>query len=436
MNTLGIGLLGFGTVGAGVVECLQKNGALLEERIGVRLDVRRIADVDLERDRGVKVDPAILTRDAAAVVTDPAVDIVVELIGGTGIARSLIRKALEIPKPVVTANKALLAEHGDEIFELADRMKTDLGFEASVAGGVPVIRALREGLIANRFSHICGILNGTCNYILTRMDREQMTFDHALKEAQAAGYAEANPGLDIDGIDTAHKAAILASLAYGARVPMSRIHVEGIRGLSKTDIEYARSLGYRVKLLAVIKGDGGLVDIRVHPALVPLDHMLASVMDVFNAVVVDGDMTGQTVYYGRGAGRLPTASAVVSDIADIATKLAAGKSVPRATPPAVSLRYKDIGDTEGRYYIRLALMDKPGTFGQVATTLGQHRISLASVVQKEPHRAGRSVPVVILTHPAVEKDVEAALTALEQSEVIATKAVRLRIEDLGTEKEK
>ncbi len=434
MKEIGVAILGFGTVGAGVVEALQKNGSLIEERTGVRLALRGIADIDLDRDRGVKVPAAILTRDAAALIADPQVDIVVELIGGTTVARTFIRKALELRKPVVTANKALLAEHGDEIFALAEEKQTDVWFEASVGGGIPIIQALRDGLVANRIDRIYGILNGTCNYILTRMDREQMTFEHALKEAQAAGYAEADPALDVDGIDTAHKAAILASLAYGGRVPMGRIHVEGIRGLARVDIEFARSLGYRVKLLAVIKNTGGTVEVRVHPTLVPMDHMLASVMDVFNAVVVDGDIVGQTVYYGRGAGRLPTASAVVSDLAAAAARLASGRPACRTAALTAPLTYRAIGDVEARYYLRLAISDKPGAFAQVASVLGQNRISLASVVQKEPHRAGRHVSVVMLTHPAVEHDVDEAIRMLEHVEVVGGKSVRLRIEDLGIER--
>jgi homoserine dehydrogenase len=436
MKEIGVGILGFGTVGAGVVEGLQRNGSLLAERIGVRPVVRRIADIDLVKDRGVKVEPGVLTNDAAAVIADPAIDIVVELVGGTRIAKKFILDALDRGKPVVTANKALLAEFGDEIFARAAQKNTDVWFEASVAGGVPIIRALREGLVANRIERIYGILNGTCNYILTRMEREQMTFDHALKEAQAAGYAEADPGLDIDGHDTAHKAVILASLAYGVQVPMSRVCVEGIRGLAKMDIEYARSLGYRLKLLAVIKNRDGAIEVRVHPTLVPLDHMLASVMGVFNAVVVDGDIVDQTVYYGRGAGRLPTASAVISDIAEVARRLDERSGLPSraAARPAGEARFVGIGEVESRYYLRLAIMDKPGAFGQVATVLGRHNISLASVMQKEPHHAGRNVPVVVLTHPAIEKNLDDALRALEESQAVGSKAVRLRIEDPGSEK--
>ena len=436
MKEIGIGLLGFGTVGAGVVEALQRNGELVAGRTGVNLVLRRIADVDLDRDRGVVVDRSLLTRDAASVVDDPSVDIVVELIGGTRIARDLILRALRLGKPVVTANKALLAEHGEEIFALAAEKKTGVWFEASVAGGVPIIRALREGLVANRIERVYGILNGTCNYILTKMEREQVTFEHALKEAQAAGYAEADPGLDIDGHDTAHKAAILASLAYGIQVGKDRIHVEGIRGLNKADIEYAHGLGYRVKQLAVIKAEAGEVEVRVHPTLVPHDHMLASVMGVFNAVVVDGDVVGQTVYYGRGAGRLPTASAVVSDLAEVARVLAERGSLARYSPlaPAGSVTFRHMADIECRYYLRLSLLDKPGILGTVATILGQHGISLASIMQKEPNRAGRHVAVVFLTHRAVEKNLMAALATLEERQALGTRPVYLRIEDPGIEK--
>lgn len=436
MKELGVGLLGFGTVGAGVVETLQRNGSLLADRIGVKPVLRRIADIDIHRDRGVVVDRSLLTTDANAVIDDPAVDVVIELVGGTTIAKEFILRALRLGKPVVTANKALLAEHGAEIFALAAEKKTGVWFEASVAGGVPIIRALREGLVANRIERICGILNGTCNYILTKMDREQTTFEHALKEAQAAGYAEADPGLDIDGHDTAHKAAILASLAYGVHVPMDKVYVEGIRGLNKVDIEYARDFGYRVKMLGVVKADQGQVDVRVHPTLIPNDHMLASVMGVFNAVVVDGDIVGQTVYYGRGAGRLPTASAVVSDLAEVARTLADGGRKARHSPvcPPGQTVFKPMGEVECRYYLRLSLVDKPGVLGVVATILGQHGISLASILQKEPHKVGRHVTVVFLTHKAIEKNLMAAFRTLEDRNVLGTKPISLRIEDPGIEK--
>jgi homoserine dehydrogenase len=364
------------------------------------------------------------------------VDVVIELIGGTTIAKTFIVRALQQGKPVVTANKALLAECGEELFALASEKKTGIWFEASVAGGVPIIRALKEGLVANRIERICGILNGTCNYILTQMEREQMTFEHALKEAQAAGFAEADPGLDIDGFDTAHKAAILALLAYGGHVPKENIFVDGIRGLSKMDIENAGEFGYRIKQLAVIKASGSEVEVRVHPTLIPHEHMLASVMGVYNAVVVDGDIVGQTVYYGRGAGRLPTASAVVSDLADVARTLVDGGGQTRASvaAPRCPIKFKPMAEVESRYYLRLSLQDKPGVLGLVASVLGQHGISLASIVQKEPNRVGRHVAVVLLTHKALEKNVMEALRILEERNALGAKAVCLRIEDPGIEK--
>lgn len=436
MKEIGIGLLGFGTVGAGVVEALQRNGELLAERIGLKLVMRRIADVDLERDRGVLVDRAILTKDATAVIDDPAVDIVIELVGGTTIAKDFIMRALRLGKPVVTANKALLAEYGQEIFALAAEKNTNVYFEASVAGGIPIIRALKEGLVANRIERICGILNGTCNYILTKMEKEQVTFEHALKEAQAAGFAEADPGLDIDGFDTAHKAAILALLAYGVHVPKEKIFVDGIRGLSKIDIEHARESGYRIKQLAVIKANAGDVEVRVHPTLIPHEHMLASVMGVYNAVVVDGDIVGQTVYYGRGAGRLPTASAVVSDLADVARVIGTGcRNAPcTAVLPAGQVKFRPIAEVESRYYLRLSLQDKPGVLGMVASVLGQQGISLASIVQKEPHRPGKHASVVLLTYKSVEKNVMDAIRTLEERNALGAKAVCLRIEDPEVEK--
>ncbi len=429
MKEIGIGLLGFGTVGAGVVEALRKNGDLLAARTGVRLVLRKIADLDLDRDRGVALDRSLLTTDAISVIDDPAIQIVVELIGGTKIARTFITRALEHGKPVVTANKALLAECGAEIFRLAAKHGTAVGFEASVAGAIPIIKALREGLVGNRIARVYGILNGTCNYILTRMEREGDTFDHALKEAQAHGYAESDPTLDVDGWDTAHKAVVLASLAHGFPVDMAAVYVEGIRTLAKVDIDYARVLGYRVKLLGVVKAEPDGIDVRVHPTLIPANHMLSSVNGVFNAVMVDGDIAGQTVYFGRGAGRLPTASAVVSDLADLAVTMAAGAPFPPTLPHDLPGRCLNIGDISSRYYLRISLLDKPGVMGVLTTVLGNHGISIASVVQKETH-AGRNVPVIIVTHRAREADMNVALAEIDARPFVGAKTIRLRIEDL------
>jgi homoserine dehydrogenase len=381
----------------------------------------------------VQVDPAIMTTDADAVIDDPSVDVVVELIGGTTVARRLTLKALKAGKSVVTANKALLAEFGEEIFAAADEFDADLYYEASVAGGIPVIRALREGLLVNHIERIYGILNGTCNYILTEMEKGEASFENVLAEAQVAGYAEADPALDIDGHDTAHKAVILASLAYGLPVPMSAVVVEGIRGFSNVDIEYALELGYRIKLLAVIRYVEREIEVRVHPALVPMEHMLASVNGVFNAVLVRGDVVGDTLYYGRGAGRLPTASAVLADLGDVARNLAFRAN--RRVPPLVQYKgygkIRDIEDIESRYYLRLSLVDHPGVMAQVAKILGEHDISIASVIQKED-RMGKHVPVIFLTQKAREARLKKALREIEQSDVAdETATVMLRIEDFA-----
>lgn len=430
MKEVGIGLLGFGTVGAGVVEALQRNAGLLAQRCGVRLVLRWIADLDLERDRGVVVDRALLTRDARAVVEDPQVNIIIELVGGTGIAKELVTRALELGKPVVTANKKLLAEYGASLFELAAKQKAELAFEASVAGGIPIIKSLREGLVANHISAAYGILNGTCNYILTRMEQEGLAFDEVLKAAQTAGYAEAEPSLDIDGHDTAHKAAILASLAYGFPIPMKALYVEGIRGIAQEEIRYAAELGYRIKLLGIIRNGPNGVSVRVHPTLVPHSHMLASVSGVFNSVLVRGDIVGDTLYYGRGAGRLPTASAVLADVADVARRLAAGAraELPVFPQQEKPLALASLDAVEARYYLRLSLLDKPGVLARVAQALGQHQISIASMIQKEQSR-GDHVPVIILTHSAVEKNFQTALDEIDQMDVVGAKTVRLRIED-------
>lgn len=430
MKQIGVGLLGFGTVGAGVVEGLQRNRGILSARVGLDIVVKRIADLDLETDRGVPVDRTMLTHDAQEVIDDPAVDVVVELIGGTGIARKLVTKALQARKPVVTANKKLLAEHGEELFGLAEQMGVDLYFGASVGGGIPIIRVLREGLISNNVCSIYGILNGTCNYILTRMENEGVPFEVVLAAAQAAGYAEVNPSLDIDGFDTAHKAVILASLAYGFHVPMEAVCVEGIRGLAGMDVQYARELGYRIKLLAVIRREENEIEIRVHPTLVSLHHMLASVDNVFNAVMVRGDMTGDTLYYGRGAGRGPTASTVISDLADVARNLAIKhphhkRGVPRGAPPPPRIR--SLSAVRSRYYLRLMVLDQAGMLGRFTTILGRHGVSILAVTQRAVPEEGGYVPVVALTHVACEADVEAALAEIRAAGIVGTAPVRLRM---------
>ena len=414
MKEIGVAVLGFGTVGAGVVETLRKNGDLLRERLGLRLVLRGVADLDVKTDRGVEIDPALLTTDGAALVARPDVDVVVELIGGTGAAKKFILQALSLGKPVVTANKKLLAEHGEEIHRVAEEHKTEILFEASVGGGIPIIKALREGLCANRIENIYGILNGTCNYILTRMEQEKLPFDEVLKAAQAAGYAEAEPSLDIDGHDTAHKAAVLASLAYGCNVPLDKVRTAGIRGLAAADIAYAAEMGYRIKLLAIIRGGADGVEVGVQPTLVAHRHQLAATSGVFNAVLVKGDVVGTTLYYGRGAGRAATASAVVADLADAALNLRAGGrrrdlSAVRAKTPVV---FRDPGDVVARHYLRFSMKDQPGTLARVATVLGAHRIGIDSVMQKEAPKNAEYVPVILVTGPAQEREMAAALAEI------------------------
>lgn len=430
MKSIGIGLLGFGTVGAGVVRGLQLNGDLISERLGVRPVLSGVADLDTKRDRGVVLEPGVLTADAGAVIASDRTQVVVELIGGTGVARELVKRALELGKPVVTANKALLAKHGKEILALAAKHNTDVFFGASVGGGIPVVRALREGLVANRVEMLVGILNGTCNYILTKMERDKLAFADVLAEAQRKGYAEADPGLDIDGHDTAHKAVILASLAYGFMIPLDQVYVEGIRGLSATEIEYASDLGYRIKLLAVIRRSDSGVEVRVHPSLVPREHVLASVGGVFNAVLIRGNLVGDSLYYGRGAGQDPTASTVLADVADAVRNLAMGcaRRVPAVFQASSELPVRAMSEISTRYYLRMSLLDQPGVLGGITAVLGRHGISIASVLQKEAS-AGRHVPVVIVTHKARESEMNAALREIDSSGSVGAATIRLRIEE-------
>ena len=431
MKTVNIGLIGFGTVGAGVVETIQKNSGLIAERPGARLVMYRIADLDTTSDRGVVVPPGVLGPDAMELIADPAVDIVVELVGGTGVARKFVRAALEAGKPVVTANKALLAKYGAELFALAAEHGTEIYFEASVGGGIPCIKALREGLAANRVQEMYGILNGTCNYILTRMENERADFGDVLAAAQAAGYAEADPAADVDGYDTANKAAILASLAYGHWFTVDDVDTQGIREVTLSDIDYARELGYRIKLLAVIKERGGMVELGVHPSLIPSSSLLGHVDDVFNALLVKGDIVGDTLYYGRGAGRAATSSAVVADIIDIALNLAneSPNRLPAFRPLAEYRPIQDDTSLGSRFYIRLQVADNPGVLAQVSGILGTHGISIASVTQKEGHLS--SVPMVILTHQASETAMKQAIAQIGGLACVVGRPVIFRLEDLS-----
>ena len=431
MKEIGVGILGFGTVGAGVAEGLLRNRKLMAERLDVDIVLKRIADLDITTDRGVRVDPDVLTTDAQAVIADPDVRIVVETIGGTGIARTLVLAALNAGKAVVTANKKLLAECGKEIFDTAKKNGVDIYFGASVGGGIPIIRSLREGLAGNEILQIHGILNGTCNYILTRMENEGKPFDEVLADAQKLGYAEANPSLDIDGFDTAHKACILAALAYGFQPTLDQVQVEGIRSLSGLDVKYAADFGYRIKLLAVVAKHGAEVEVGVHPTLVPTDHILASVNGVFNAAMVRGDLVGDTMFYGRGAGRLPTASTVIGDIGDIARNMAHGevryaRAVPAYGEGKTKLRAP--GDIVSRFYLRFLVADKAGSLGTMAAILGRHGVSISAATQKHAQGAETGyVPVVMLTHPAPAKALEAALKEIVEAGILSEAPVRLRM---------
>ena len=431
MKQIGVGILGFGTVGAGVADGLLKHRELMAQRLGVDIVLKRIADLDITTDRGVAVPDGVLTTDAKGVIADPEVQIVVETIGGTGVAKAFVLEALESGKCVVTANKKLLAEYGHEIFDAAARNKVDIYFGASVGGGIPIIRVLREGLSGNGIESIHGILNGTCNYILTRMENEGLPFDEVLKDAQRLGYAEADPSLDIDGFDTAHKACILAALAYGFQPKLCDIHVEGIRHLAGEDVKYASNFGYRIKLLARVAKDGDEVEVAVAPTLVPKTHMLASVNDAFNAAWVKGDMSDYTMYYGRGAGRAPTASTVVGDIGDIARNLANGETRYRRAAPDYGegvVCLKAAGEIASRFYLRFMIADRPGAFGTIATTLGRHGVSISAAAsqQQKPLENG-FIPVVVLTHEAKVSALDAALAEIEAGGVVGAKPVKLRM---------
>jgi homoserine dehydrogenase len=432
MKQIGVGILGFGTVGAGVADGLLRNRKILAERLGVDIVLKRIADIDITTDRGISVDRKLLTTDAQSVIQDKDIQVVVELIGGTGIAKTLVLAALNAGKSVVTANKKLLAEYGTEIFGAAEKNGVDIYFGASVGGGIPIVRVLREGLAGNEIQSIHGILNGTCNYILTRMENEGLPFDAVLADAQRAGYAEANPGLDIDGFDTAHKAIILASLAYGFHVPMESVLVEGIRNLNSMDVKFAAGFGYRIKLLAVIKREGSQVEVRVSPTLVPMTHMLASVSHVFNAAMVRGDLSGDTLYYGRGAGREPTASTVIGDIGDVARNLLSGqprygRGVSVANEGKLSMR--DASEISSKYYIRLMVLDKAGSLGLMTTILGRHGVSILAATQQEHPESSNMghVPVVMLTHESKASEIDCALKEIFDADVVSELPVRLRM---------
>ena len=434
VQEIGIGIIGFGTVGSGTVKLLQDNAELLRRRVGVPIRIVKVADLDLERDRGVSLPKEILPTDGFQVPRHPGVHIVLELVGGTGAAREFLLDAIRQGKPVVTANKALLAEKGEEISRAVAAAGVDIGFEASVGGGIPIIRAMREGLAANRINEIYGIINGTCNYILSRMTNEGKEFPDVLAEAQTVGLAEADPSFDVDGIDSAHKLAILVWLATGGNISLGDIYIEGIRHLSAQDIAFAREFGYTIKLLAIAKQRGNGIEVHVHPTMIPSDHLLAMVGGSNNAIYVKGDFVGSSLYYGQGAGKLPTASAVVSDVIEIARNL--GKGISGRIPPSGfhnQLAGKGtpvfpFTEVSSEYYLRFQVVDKPGVLSRIAGVLGSHQISISSVIQKG-RKQESAVPIFIVTHQAKEKDVRAALAETDRLPVVLDRTRMIRIEN-------
>jgi homoserine dehydrogenase len=426
---LRVGLAGLGTVGASVWRQLISQAELLRQRTGTEIRVTQVAVRRAERAREVGVPEKLVVADWRQLVANPELDVVVELIGGTTEAFELIQHALQNGKHVITANKALLAEHGAQLFQTAQKFQRHLLFEASVAGGIPIIRALREGLVANRIQSIHGIINGTCNYILTRMQEAGLEFGEALAEAKREGYAEADDSLDVDGHDTAHKAAVLAALAYGFWVRPDQLYTEGLRQVEKQDLVYARKLGYGLKLLAIIKTDrDNAVEVRVHPTLVPLSHVLASVSGVFNAVLVRGDVVGDTLYYGRGAGGDPTASSVLSDLAQIASHFPQEQKARNVGHEALHSRLKTMDEIVSRYYLRLMVEDRPGVLADVARVLADHGIGISSVIQPEAH-AGETAALVIMLHDASESKFRSAVEKIAAVGAVKARPVHLRVED-------
>lgn len=432
MKDIHVGLIGFGTIGTGVAKLLADNGGLIADKLGARLLLKRIADLDTTSDRGVAVAPGVLTSDVNHILNDPEISIVIELIGGYEPAKSFVLKAIAAGKHVVTANKALLALHGEEIYARAAEAGVEVLYEAAVGGGIPVLSAIKGNMAANRFTTILGILNGTCNYILTKMTKESLDFADVLKQAQELGYAEADPTFDIEGVDTAHKLALLLTLCYGTKVQFAQIYTEGITAISAIDINFAQQFGYRIKLLAIGKRDGDRIEARVHPTMIPLNSPMADVDGAFNAIRLSGDFVGPVMFYGRGAGMEPTASAVVGDLMDISRNILAGVG-QRVSPRGfldsaiTELPIKPIGESVSRYYLRFSAVDKPGVLAAIAGALGNYNISIESMIQTG--RSGDYVPIVIITHEAAEQDILAALTEIDRFEMIKEKSKLIRIED-------
>ena len=428
MRTVRVGLIGLGTVGSGVIEILRRHRDDFRSRAGVDLELAVFADRNTQRftDLGLPLEQCV--SDAQAVIDDPSIDIVIELIGGTGVAREVVLASLSSGKSVVTANKALLASHGEEVMQAAEANGVDVLFEASVGGGIPIIAPLKHSLTSNEVQTVMGIVNGTTNYMLTRMASDGLDYDTALAEAQAKGFAEADPTADVDGLDAAAKIAILCSIAFNSRVVMSQVPAEGIRGLASEDIAYAAEMGYTIKLLAIGRRTSEGVDVRVHPTMIPNAHPLASVNGVYNAIYVVGDAVGETMFFGEGAGSLPAASAVVGDLIEEARRIQTGCAPLVGCTCTEKLPVRDIADLETEYYVRLAVADQPGVLAAVATVFGEHGVSIGSVIQKRAE--GGVAQIVYVTHLAREADVRSALAEIESLDVVTSIAAVIRVEEL------
>ena len=436
MKPINVGLLGIGTVGGGTFTVLQRNTEEITRRAGRPIQITVVADKNLELARQVTGGACRLTDDAFSVVADPSVDVVVELIGGTGVAKELVLEAIDHGKHVVTANKALLAKFGNEIFARAQDKGVTVAFEAAVAGGIPIIKALREGLTANRIEWIAGIINGTTNFILSEMRDKGLPFADVLKEAQRLGYAEADPTFDVEGVDAAHKLTLMSAIAFGTRTNFDKAHIEGITRLDASDIKYAEQLGYRIKLLGITKRTPEGVELRVHPTLIPTKRLIANVEGAMNAVLVKGDAVGATLYYGKGAGAEPTASAVIADLVDVARMhtAAPGNRVPHLAfqPEAmVDLPILPLSEVVTSYYLRLRVEDKPGVLADITRILADQDISIDAMIQREPDEGEEQTDIIMLTHQTREKNVDAAIAKIESLSVVSGKVIRLRLEELS-----
>ncbi|MEW6714664.1 MAG: homoserine dehydrogenase [Nitrospirota bacterium] len=429
-SAISVGIIGFGTVGTGVAKILLGKEKELQRRLGFPVLLKRIADTDTKRDRGIKLPAGLLVKDADAILNDPEIDIVVELIGGIHPAKEIILKAISNGKHVVTANKALIATEGKGIFDAAEKRRVEVGLEAAVAGSIPVIKIIREALVGNKIEALFGIINGTSNYILSKMTEEGVDFSTALDDAKALGYAEADPKFDIEGIDSAHKLAILLSLSFGAPFSFSKIYTEGITEVTPLDIQFASEFGYKIKLLAIAKLINSEIEARVHPTMLTDDSLISNVNGVFNAVYVEGDAIGQALYYGKGAGEMPTGSAVVSDIVDIARNIrtgAADRIHGLGMPVNKKLSIRKMEDISSCYYLRFSALDKPGVLSRISGILGGCNISIKSVIQKD-RKKEKAVPLVMMTHKAREKDILLALKKINKLSVVSGKTLFIRVE--------